>query len=141
MKKKSVSNELGRLAQGVQNRVDYMGTIIFIHKHEVPPNKRVTYTNFICDLRSLKNEPERVRITVGGDQLFYAHDAGSPATDLLETKILLNSTISHADRGAKFRTLDLENYFLATPMADPEYMRIHSKYFSMTSKRNTILII
>ena len=44
-----LSNEIGRLAQGVGDRVAGTETIDFIHKSEVPANKKVTYANFICD--------------------------------------------------------------------------------------------
>jgi len=42
---------------------------------------------------------------------------------------MLNSVISDATKGARFMSLDLKDFFLATPMARPEYMRIHSKHF------------
>ena len=82
----------------------------------------------VCDYRPLKEEKHRVRVTVGGDRLPCTQDAGSPAADLLETKILLNSTISNARKGARFMSLDIKDHFLATPMADPEYMRVRIKY-------------
>jgi hypothetical protein len=66
-----------------------------------PPDKKVTYGNFICDLRPLKTEKHRVRLTVGGDKLLYDVDAGSPAASLLETKLIINSTISDAHKGAR----------------------------------------
>ena len=56
-------------------------------------------------------------------------DSGSPATDLVETKLLINSVISDAKKGAKFLTMDLKDMFLHTPMKDPEYMKIPFKYF------------
>jgi hypothetical protein len=65
----------------------------------VPSDKKVTYGNFICDYRPLKTEPFRVRLTVGGDKLPYDDDAGSPAASLLESKLIINSTISDADIG------------------------------------------
>ena len=64
--KQSLSNELGRAAQG-NNKVKGNDTLYFIYKHEVPVNKTVTYSNFICDFRPLTSEQYRVRITVGGD--------------------------------------------------------------------------
>ena len=51
----------------------------------------------VCNCRPLKEEKHRVRIIVGGDKLPCNDDAGSLAADLLETKILLNSTISDAE--------------------------------------------
>ena len=125
----ALGNELGRLAQGIGNRVIATDTIDFIHRSEVPTHKKVTYANFICDYRPLKEEPMRVRLTVGGDRLDYEADAGSPAASILETKLTINSVISDATQGARFMGADLKDFFLASPMKDPEYMRIHSKYF------------
>ncbi len=121
---RALSNEYGRLAQGNDFGVQGTNTIKFVHKQRVPSNRRVTYANFVCDYRPLKSEPNRVRMVVGGDKLDYHEDAASPAASLLETKILINSTISDAHRGAKFLSCDLKDFFLATPMDRPEYMRI-----------------
>lgn len=121
---KSLSNEWGRLAQGNIHGVLATDTIEFISINELPNIATVTYASFVCDYRPLKNEPWRVRIVVGGDKLSYAEDAGSPTTDMLETKILLNSVISDAPQGARFISLDLKDYFLASPMKTPEYMKV-----------------
>ena len=104
-------------------------TTDFITKEEVPEDKKFTYGNFICDHRPLNTEEWRVRLTVGGDKFSYNADAGSPAASLLETKIILNSTISDAVNGARFMCADLKDYFLATFMANPKFMKIHYKYF------------
>ncbi len=98
------------------------------HKDHVPPKALVTYGNFICDHRPLKSEPYRVRLTVGGDKLKYDDDAGSPAASLLETKLIVNSTISDASKGARFACADLKDFFLASPMEKPEFMKIKYKY-------------
>jgi hypothetical protein len=124
----SLSNEFGRLSQG-HDSVIGTDTIDYIHLSEVPSDNKVTYGNFICDYRPLKSEPYRVRLTVGGDKLPYDDDAGSPAASLLETKLILNSTISDSKKGARFLCADLKYHFLATPMKEPEYMRIQVKYF------------
>ena len=104
-------------------------TIDFIDRNEVPHDKKVTYGNFICDYRPLKTEKYRVRLTVGGDKLPYPDDPGSPAASLLETKLIINSTISDAHKGARFMCADLKDHFLASPMDKPEFMRIKYKYF------------
>ena len=85
----------------------------------------------VCDYRPLKTEKHRVRLTIGGDKLEYFDETASPAASLLETKLILNSTISDAHRGARFMSLDLKNHFLQShlPPGHREYMRIHSKYF------------
>ena len=120
----SLSNEWGRLAQGNKHGVTSTDTIDFIHQHEVPRDRDVTYATFVLDYRPLKAEPYRVRITCGGDKLSYPLDAGSPAADMLETKILINSTISDAHKGARFMSTDIKDFFLASPMDKPEYMRV-----------------
>ena len=62
-------------------------------------------------------------MVVGGDHLSYDNDAGSPAAPLLETKLLLNCTISDA-KGARFFSCDLKDFFLKTFMDRPEYMKL-----------------
>ena len=47
------------------------------------------------------------------------HSSGSPAALFIETKIMLNSVISDASKGAKLLTCDLKDFFLATPMDTP----------------------
>jgi hypothetical protein len=125
---RALSNEFGRLAQGNAAGVISTDTISFIPKDHVPPKALVTYGNFICDHRPLKSEPYRVRLTVGGDKLRYDDDAGSPAASLLETKLIVNSTISDASKGARFACADLKDFFLASPMEKPEFMKIKYKY-------------
>ena len=123
----SLANELGRLAQGL-DQIEGNDCLDFIHKNEVPKNKKVTYANMVCDFRPLKQEKYRVRLTVGGDRLDYEHDATSPAASLIETKLLLNSVISDSAKGARFMTLDIKDFFLQTCMQEHEFMKIHSKY-------------
>ena len=127
--RQSLSNEWGRLAQGNDKGVLSTDTIDFIHKNEVPSNQDITYATFVLDYRPLKSEPHRVRITVGGDRLTYNADAGAPAANMLETKILVNSTISDAKQGARFMSADLKDFFLATPMEGNEYMKVPFKHF------------
>ena len=58
-------------------------------------------------------------MTVGGDRLPHENDAGSPASDLLETKIILNITISDSDKSARFISIDTKDHVLVTPMKIP----------------------
>ena len=124
----ALSNELGRLLQGNDAGVKSTDCMEFISKHEIPEGRKVTYANFVCDHRPLKTEPFRIRLVVGGDRLEYADDTGSPAASMLETKMLVNSVISNADEGARFMSCDLKDFFLASTMTRPEYMRIPWKY-------------
>ena len=90
--RQAISNELGRLSQGV-NSIQGNDVIEFISNGQVPPNKKVTYANMVCDYRPLKTEKYRVRLTVGGDRLEYHSDAASLAASLLESKLLFNNMI------------------------------------------------
>ena len=108
---RSLSNEIGRLAQGNDYGVTSTDTIEFIHKSDVPQGRTVTYANFILDYRPLKTEQHRIRLVAGGDKLPYFDDAGAPAASILETKILLNSVISDASVGARFASFDLKDFF------------------------------
>ena len=125
--KRSASNECGRLAQGNKFGIQGTDTIQFIHKTNLPHDAKITYASFVCDIRPLKKETHRVRMVVGGDKLTYHEDTGSPAASLLETKIMLNSVITDAKKGAKLVTCDLKDFFLATPMDTPEFMKIPIK--------------
>ena len=69
-------------------------------------------------------------MTIGGDKLVFTGDTGSPAADLLETKLMANSIISDAHKGARCLNLDIKDFFLQSDLPKPEYMRIHSTYFS-----------
>ena len=71
-----------------------------------------------------------VLILVGGEILEYPDDSSSPAASILDSKLLFNSTISDARRGARFISYYFKVLFLETPMSRAEYMSIHSKYFS-----------
>ena len=48
---------------------------------------------------------------------------------MIETKILINSTISDAKRGARFMCADIKDHVLATPIDCPEYMRVKYIHF------------
>ena len=121
---RSLANEWGRLlAHGLgisrpaAEQVKGTGTVFFIKKAQVPKDHRVTYANFICNIRPQKTETHRVRITASGDKLDYPSDASSPAVSMLNAKLHINSTISDAKNGARYLGLDIKNFYLGTPMS------------------------
>ena len=73
----SLSNELGRLAQGIRD-VKGNDVVDVISKSEVPIDHIVTDVNMVCDYRHHKDEKYRVCLTVGGDRLVYNDNAASP---------------------------------------------------------------
>ena len=80
----------------------------------------------VCDYRPLKDEPYRIRLTVGGDKLDYFGETASPIANLLETKLLINSVISDAHKGARFFGIDIKDFFLLSslPADQKEYIRV-----------------
>jgi hypothetical protein len=69
-----------------------------------------------------KDNPRRVRFTVGGDRVEYPGEVSTKTADLATAKILLNSVISTPD--AKFCAFNIKDFYLNTPMDRYEYMRI-----------------
>jgi hypothetical protein len=124
-----LSNKWGWLAQAIHNCTAATNTVDFIPKSSVPTNKKVMYGNFIYDYCPFKSEKYRVRLTAGGDRLEYNKYAGSPDASLLETKLIINSTISNANNNVLFLCAGLKDFFLATVMEDPELMQVKYKYF------------
>jgi hypothetical protein len=97
--------------------------IIFIRKNQVPKEqvKDATYGLITILIRPIE-EPNRTRLVARGDRVHYPGDTSTPTADLLTVKLLINSIISTA--GAKFMTMDIKDFYLNTPMARYEYMRL-----------------
>jgi hypothetical protein len=74
----------------------------------------------ICNLAK-KDDPNRLRLTIGGDRLNVPGDWGTPTVDMVTVKLHLNSVIS--TKGACYCTIDLKDFYLMTPMTHPEYIR------------------
>ena len=112
----SYGNEIGRLFQGMPGRVKGTDTCFFINKNDIPKDraKDCTYGRIVTSYRAGKAEPNRTRLTVGGDRINYPDDCGTPTADLLTVKHLLNSVVSTP--GAKFMTIDIKDFYLCTPL-------------------------
>ncbi len=127
----SYANKLGRLCQGIGSGaaptgqrvagtntfyiIDYKG--ILSHKH-----KEICHTMVLCEVRPEKDDPDRTRITIGGNRICYPGNLGTNTASLELVKLLFNSVLSR--KGARFSTIDLKNFYLDTPMPDPEYVCI-----------------
>ena len=119
---RAYANDLGRLAQGVGNRIKGTNTIFFIPRCDVPPDKKITYGKKEVSIRPNKAEVHRVRLTVGGDKLVFDGDTATQCASLTTTKVHLNSVIS--TKGARYACIDIKNMYYGTPMLEYEYMRI-----------------
>ena len=105
-----IGKDVGRLAQGLPGIVEGNGTLNFIFKNEIPPDrfKDVTYARIVCNYRLEKKDPNRCRITVGANMTNYPGDCGTPTAYLLTVKLLLDGVIS--TEGAGFMILDISNF-------------------------------
>jgi hypothetical protein len=119
----STANEFGHLTKCVAPRMPSGSeTMRYLFHHQLLPGRQATYARFITIERPHKAETKRVRLTVGGNLVHYPDKVSTPIADLSTVKLLLNSVISTP--GARFATLDLKDFYLGTPMARKEYMRI-----------------
>jgi hypothetical protein len=102
-------------------------TIKFINVSAIPSGIKPTYACIVCAYRPEKENPNRVRLTIGGDRVIYHGDVSTKTADMATVKILINSVLSTP--GASFMTLDIKDFYLNTPMNsnDYAYMRIPVK--------------
>jgi hypothetical protein len=83
----------------------------------------VTYGSFVVAIKDHKKEKERTRLTVRGDQIEYPGDKTTRISGLTTAKILINSVISTL--GVKFLVIDINNFYLNTPLGRFAYMVIN----------------
>ena len=57
-----------------------------------------------------------------GNRVVYNSDAGTKTASLAICKLVINSVLSC--KGSKFITYNIRNYYLATPLEYPEYLKI-----------------
>jgi hypothetical protein len=105
------------------NRIYNTDKIRFIRRSNIPKGRTVTYGSFVMDIKDHKEEKERTRLTVGGDQIEYPGDKSTRTAGLTMAKILINSVISTLR--AKFLVIDINNFYLNTPLGLFEYMVIN----------------
>jgi hypothetical protein len=103
----STANEIHRLYK--------TNTIRFSCKSDVQKGRKVTYGSFVVDIKEHKEEIERTRPTLGGDQIEYPGDKYRTA-GLTTAKILINSIIS--TKGARFLVIDIKNSVYSPPLDD-----------------------
>jgi hypothetical protein len=105
---RSTANEILRLYK--------TNTIRFIRKYDITPGRKATYGSFVVDINEHKEEIERTRLTVGGDQIEYHGDTSTRAAGLTTAKLLINSIIS--TKGSRFLVVDIKIFYLNTPSED-----------------------
>jgi hypothetical protein len=101
--------------------------IRFIRRAEIPKGRKVTYGSFVVDIKDHKEEKERTRLTIGGDQIEYPGDKTTRTSGVTTAKILITSVISTPS--AKFLVIDIYAFYLNTPLARFEYRVINLASF------------
>jgi hypothetical protein len=121
---KSYADEIGRLCQGVgqhptmpnTQQVTGTNTMKPIMFQDIPINCQsdVAHTRVVCEVRPTKTDPNRTRITIGGNTINYTGDCGTKTGSLETVKLVINSTLSKP--GGRYMTVDLSNFYLNTPL-------------------------
>ena len=68
----------------------------------------MTYACVVVDFRPKTTDPNRVRITVGGNQIDYPYELTTRTADLTTSKVMWNIVISTP--GAKYACADVKNF-------------------------------
>ena len=100
-------------------------SMFFIPVTQLPPGRKATYYRPVCADKPNKENPIRVRGTVGGNLINYPGDVSTKSAGLITAKITFNSVISTP--GARCLVIDLKDFYLNNDMERYEYMRIPLK--------------
>jgi hypothetical protein len=127
----SYANKLGRLCQGIGTgpnkgkHIKGTNTLFPIPYNKIPSNRRreITYSKVICKVRPEKgNDADRMRITIGGNNIACPGDVGTPTGSIELVKLLINRVLSQCN--PRLATMDLKNFYLNTLLDRPEYVCI-----------------
>jgi hypothetical protein len=89
----------------------------------VERRREITYSKVVCKVQPEKGDAtNRTRITIGGNNIAYPGNVGTPTGSIELIKLLINSVLSQPN--ACFATMDLKDFYLCTPLDQPEYVRI-----------------
>eukprot|EP00984_Skeletonema_dohrnii_P002769 scaffold955_cov79-Skeletonema_dohrnii-CCMP3373.AAC.11 len=128
---KEFGREFGNIAQGDKLTGEKGTNCVFVMTPDeimnIPSDRVVTYARIVVDYRPQKKNPNRVRITAGGNLLEYPGELTTRTADLTTSKVLWNSVIS--TEGAKFMGMDVKSFYLCTPMDRYEYMKMPLSIF------------
>jgi hypothetical protein len=102
----------------------------------IPKGRKVPYGSFVVDIKDHKEGKERTVLTVGSNRIEYHGDKSTRSTGLTTAKILINSVISTL--GAKFLVIDINFFYLNTPLGRLEYMDINLSLLPQEKMISTI---
>ena len=119
--------DFGGMAQGDEKTGQKGTNSIFVMEHDEirqakKDGKQFTYARIVVDYRPQKEDPNRIRIAVGGNLITYKGDVSTRTADLTTSKLLWNSVLSTT--GAKYMCLDIKNFYLTAALDYFEYMKM-----------------
>jgi hypothetical protein len=122
---RAFGKEFGGLAQG-DTKTGTLGTdAIFVMTHDDIRRlngKKYTYARIVMDHRPQKADPNRIRITAGGNLVQYDGDVSVRSADITTAKLHWNSVISTKD--ARYMCLDISLFYLTAALEYYEYMKM-----------------
>jgi hypothetical protein len=130
--------DFGGMAQG-DEKTGQAGTYsVFVMTHReigiaMKAGHKWTYARVVVDYRPQKEDPNRIRIAVGGNLITYKGDTSMRTADLTTSKLLWNSILS--TEGAQYMCLDLKNFYLMAALDYYEYMKIPLALFPEWTKK------
>ena len=116
----SGKNKFGCLFQGF-GTTEGMDVLDWIHRGQVPHNKKVTYSCYIVNIRPEKLEIHFLRITAGGDRLDYHVNVSTHTASMEPIKTHWNSVVSTPH--ARYCTGVISNMYLCSTLGDAEYVQ------------------
>jgi hypothetical protein len=124
--RRGFGKEFGNLCQGDDLTGEKGTNALHVMSHDeianIPADRTVTYARIVVDYRPQKDDPNRVRITAGGNLITTPEEVTTRTADLVTTKILWNSVLSTP--GAKYACFDIKSFFLTAPLDRYEYMKM-----------------
>ena len=88
----------------------------------VPKGRKVTNGRIVVDYRPNKSEPNRTRLTAGGDKIDYHGIVRTDTVDMMTAKLLINSVISTPR--ARCCILDIKDFYLNNMLPRYEFVRM-----------------
>jgi hypothetical protein len=132
-------NDFGGMAQG-ENKMGQVGTnAMFVMDPKdipnIPAERTVTYANVVVDYRPQKEDPNRIRITAGGNRINYPVELTTQTADITMSKLHWNSVLS--TQKAKYMCLDLKTFTFRRRLIGTNTCTSHWSFPPRGSSRNT----
>jgi len=123
--------DFGGMCQG-DNKTGTKGTdaIFVMEPHNVPhipKDQPPTYAKVVVAYRPQKDDPHRIRITAGGNKIFYPGELTTRTADMTTAKLHWKSVLSTPN--AKYMCLDIGIFYLSATLDRYEYMKMPINLF------------